>query len=211
MNRTTSARAGIAAPLVAFLGIGGAALATPGFSPTANALSDLGVAGPLAAALFGGGLVLAGLLSLAFVPALWAAAGSRPHRLRTGLFALDAVALSMVGVFPEGTPQHVPAAVAFYRRSRPSASGLDPEAVYLLSTLALWSDGAAEALAGRPREALLSAGLGTATVAAWVAWAATGPVFRPGLALPETVGAAALGYWSFRRARACLDRFGPSA
>ncbi len=194
-SRTLSARAGLAAPLVAWGGIVGAALAMEGFSPTANALSDLGVAGPLPAALFNGGLILAGLLSLAFTPALWAVSRTHLHRIRVVVFAMDAVCLSLVGVFPSGTPQHTPVAMGFY----------------LLLTLVLWVDGAGDAFLGRFRAALLSVGLGAANVLAWVGWAATGKVFRPGLAIPETVGALALGIWTLWRAREALAALGPSA
>lgn len=195
--RRASATAGLASPAVAFAGILGAALTMPGFDPTRNALSDLGVAGPVPALLFNGGLILAGLLALAFVPALWDGASTRLHRVGAAVFGVDAVFLGLIGVFPSGTPQHTPVALAFY----------------LLLTAALWGYAAADWLAGRRPSALAALGLGALNLAAWVGWALTGPVFRPGLALPEIPGALALGVWTGWRARGLLGGrdSGPSA
>jgi len=59
----------------------------------------------------------------------------------------------------------------------------------------LWTDGTVALSKGRRQRGVVSAGLGTATVAAWVTWELTGPMFRPGLALPEVVGAVAFAAW----------------
>jgi hypothetical membrane protein len=41
----------------------------------------------------------------------------------------------------------------------------------------------------------VAAWLGAVNVLAWAVWAATGPVRRPGLAIPEVVGALVLAAW----------------
>lgn len=181
-----SAGAGIAAVAVAFGAIIAATLASPAFSWTGSALSDLGASGAPTRALFNGGLVVAGLLALGFVPALWRGADTAPGRLAAVAFAVDAALLAGVGLFPAGTALHLPVAVGFY----------------LLLTGALWTHAGARWRAGDRRGARFSFALGAANLAAWVAWAATGDVLRAGLALPEAAGALALGVWTVRTALA---------
>ena len=103
------------------------------------------------------------------------------HRRRAvaGLLAVTLVTMGAIGLFPQGSPLHVPAAVAFY----------------LLVTATIWADAV---VVGGTEEGLRGAvatWLGAANVAVWVVWAATGPVRRPGLALPEIVGALVFAVW----------------
>lgn len=180
-----SALAGPAAVLVSIVAILGATVVSPTFAWTASALSDLGAAGAPTAPLFNGGLVATGLLAVGFVPALWAGAESLPERGGAVAFGLASVALAGVGLFPIGTDPHVPAAVGFY--------------LLVAATLVLWGTG--RLLAGDRRRAAFALGLAVAELGAWVVWAATGEFFRPGLALPETVGAVAFGAWTVATAR----------
>jgi hypothetical membrane protein len=43
-----------------------------------------------------------------------------------------------------------------------------------------------------------AASLGTLNAAGWIGWGLTGSVTRPGLAIPEIIGALALSIWAVR-------------
>ncbi len=175
---------GLAAVLVGFGGILVTTLVSPAFSWTGNALSDLGVtttaAGtPATAILFNASLVGGGLVGLGFAVALGRESRTRGAWAVTGVFALTVLTMALIGVFPLGTTFHVPVAVGFY----------------LLVTLLCWTDGLV-ALAGKQRRR--AAGgllLGAANLGAWVVWSATGSFSRPGIAVPELVGALAFSAW----------------
>lgn len=181
-----AAAAGLVAPAVAGVAILLAALVAPpgAFSPTTGALSDLGVAagsGPL----FNGGLVLAGALALPFAWWLWTTAERRLQRAGAATLAASFLALAGVGLFPSGTPYHVPAAIAFY----------------LLFTYGLFLHGSGTARAGYVDRGLVTVWLAVAHVTAWLLWAVAGEAAGLlGLAAPETAGALVLGAWSVRTA-----------
>jgi hypothetical membrane protein len=187
--RRASALAGLAAPVASLGAIFLATLLSPTFSWTESALSNLGAPGEPTAPLFNGGLILGGLLALGFGPALWTASDHPLERAGIALFALTAVSLGLIGVFPLGTPEHFPVAVGFY----------------LLLSLSLWIYGAGEALAGTRARGLATVGLGAVNVAAWVVWTIGGSLRRAGLALPEIVGAVVLAGWTVATARRLLD------
>lgn len=171
--------------------LGGMLLATalsPAFTWRGNALSDLGVTTTAAGttvtgALFNGGLILGGLLGLVFATAFWRATEGLSDRLVVVLLALTLTLMGLVGVFPAGTTLHVPVALGFY----------------LLATVTLWADAGVALGHGDVRWAALSGVAGTVNALAWVAWGATGAVLRDGLAIPEFVGAVALGTWVILR------------
>jgi hypothetical membrane protein len=96
--------------------------------------------------------------------------------------------MGLVGVFPQDTAPHFPVAVGFY----------------LLLSVALWVYGAGNLLAGERRRGALTVLLGVANIGAWVAWGLTGDVTRPGLAIPEIVGAVILAGWALWTARRFL-------
>jgi len=174
-------------PLAAVVALGGVFLATlvsPSFQWTGNALSNLGTASTpagteLTARLSNGGLILGAVLGAGFVTWIRQSAGSGSQRTVSVLFALALVAMAGIGLFPQGTAVHLPVALAFY---------------VLVSGL-LWADAFLAIRRDRHRHAFAATILGTATIAAWVAWGLTGPIFRPGLALPEIVGAVAFAVW----------------
>jgi len=170
--------AGVASPAVALGSILLATVLSPTFTWTGSALSDLGAPSAPTAALFNGGLVLGGALALPFAVRLLGTARNRAESLGAGLFALTALALAGVGLFPLSTPQHVPVAVAFF----------------LLLSLSLWAYGAGNVVAGDRRLGVATAALGACNLGAWVVYATAFP--GVGLALPESVGAAALGVWA---------------
>jgi len=184
--------AGVASPVVSLGSILLATALSPTFTWTGSALSDLGAPTAPTAALFNGGLVLGGALALPFAVRLVGAARNRPESVGAGLFALTALALAGVGLFPLTTPQHTPVAIAFF----------------LLLSLSLWAYGAGNALAGDRRLGVLTAVLGALNVAAWVVYVTIFPGL--GLALPESVGAGVLALWAvgtaLRLRRAALGR-----
>lgn len=174
--RTAALWAGPAGIAVAVVGIFGAVLLAPWFEWTANALSDLGAAGEPTAPLFNGGLVIGGLLGLAFVVRVWLAATNAARRLGVALFAVAFVNLALVGVFALPHDLHGPVAVTFF----------------LAFTYGLFAHGSGDVLAGHVRRGLASIWLGVAHVTGWLLFAVA-PV--SGLALPELVGAVALTGW----------------
>jgi len=177
---------GVAAVVVAFAGILAAVASAPWFSWAANALSDLGVAGGLTAALFNYSLVAAGALALPFAWWLAASADSRFGALTAAGFAVTAVCMAGVGVFPSDTSLHAPAAVGTY--------------LGLTYTLAL--DASDAILGGAPRRAIAGLWGALGHVTAWLLWAVAGPaVGVEGLALPEVAGALLLSAWVVATAR----------
>lgn len=177
--------AGPAAVAVAAFGIFGAVLLAPWFDWTANALSDLGAAGESTAPLFNGGLIVGGVLGVAFAARVWRAATNAAHRLGVTLFAVAFVTMGLVGIFALPHDLHTPVAVAFF----------------LSFTYGLFVHGTGDVLAGNVRRGLASIWLAVAHVTGWLLFAVA-PL--DGLALPEMVGSAALGAWvllTFRAVR----------
>jgi len=183
-SATLGRLAGIAAVLLAAVGIAGAVLASPSFSVTGNALSDLGQPGNPAATtvtmlLFDGGLILAGVVGLPFGATLWHDGENRLEQVAVVPFSVALAGMAGVGLFPAGRPLHVPAAVT----------------LYLASMVAMALYGTGTALSGEWRRAAVTLALVAVHVAGWWWWAATGPVLRPGLALPELLGAGVFATW----------------
>ncbi|MFD1587583.1 DUF998 domain-containing protein [Halorientalis brevis] len=177
--------AGIVAPVVTLGAIFVATLLSPQFSWTGNALSNLGTtistaSTPTTRLVFNGGLIAGGFVGLWFGYALVGAARNRIELVGVALFGLVLVALVLIGVFPQGTDPHVPVAIAFY----------------VLLSIALWTYGVGNVVAGdrvRGVATILAGGLNGAT---WAVWIATGALLRPGLALPEIVGAVLFAGWA---------------
>jgi hypothetical membrane protein len=178
---------GLLALAVSFLGIAVAIALAPWFSPTANALSDLGVRGQASAPAFNYGLIAGGALGVGFAARLRPAATGRLGRAGVAVFAASFLSLALIGVFPTPHPYHFPAAAGFYA----------------LFTYGLFVYGSAEALAGRVRPGLLAIWLGVAHVTAWMGWALAGV---EGLAIPETAGALLLGVWVVATTRRLRER-----
>jgi len=170
------AAAGPVAVAIAALGIAGAILASPAFSLTTNALSDLGqpgnpAASPLTTLLFDGGLVLAGVVGLPF--GLVLLDGHPIERLAALPFAVAMLGMVGVGLFPLSKALHAPAALTLF-------SG---------AIVATGLDGVGVAAAGDTGRGLATAGLAVAHAGVWAWWSTAGSVVRPGLAVPETLGA----------------------
>lgn len=183
--RTAALWAGPAGIAVAALGIFGAILLAPWFELTTNALSDLGAAGEPTAPLFNGGLILGGVLGIAFSGRVWLAATNAARRLGVALFAVGFVNLALVGVFALPADPHTPVAVAFF----------------LSFTYGLFVHGSGDVLAGDRRRGLASIWLAVVHLTGWLVFAAA-PF--DGLAIPELVGSATLAGWvllTFRAVR----------
>lgn len=190
-------RAGDLAVAIAAVGISGAIFASPAFSVTGNALSDLGQPGAAAATgltrlLFNGGLVLSGLVGLAFVGVLTRGAALL-ERLAAVPLAVALLGMIGVGLFPAGEPLHFPAAVTLYLGS--------------MAGMALYGAGAA--LTGARRRGAATVALVVVHVGVWWWWATGGAVTRGGLAVPEILGAAIFGAWVVWTART-RQRAGPA-
>lgn len=190
--RDAAAAAGLVAPLVAAVGILTATLADPSFAWATSALSDTGalpdgrsvtwsfVGANPQFLLFNGGLILTGVLGLPFILTLWSRAENVPHRIGVAAFLIAIVALGLVGVFHLPRPPHGAVAISHY----------------LAATITLWTYGTGSVLAGAVRRGLVTIWLGIGHLLFWLVWAAvlsSGPI--PGLAIPETVGAAIFGGW----------------
>ena len=130
--------------------------------------------------MFNGGLIAGGFVGLGFGYALVGAARNRIELVGVALFGLDLVALVLIGVFPQGTDPHVPVAIAFY----------------VLLSIALWTYGAGNVVAGDRTRGVATILAGALNGGTWVVWIVTGDLLRPGLALPETVGAALFAGWA---------------
>lgn len=161
-----------------------ATMISPTFTWTGNALSNLGVAWTeagtaMTARLFNGGLLLGTLLGWVFAYFLWTQAASRGKRLVAALLALTLAAMGGIALFPQGTDLHFPVAVTFY----------------VMITVTIWTDAVVVRDTVEGQRGAVATWLGAANVGAWVVWAATGPVRRPGLALPEIVGAFVFALW----------------
>jgi len=107
---------GIITPIVIFTFILLAIAYSPQFSWTENALSDLGIQEGATAILFNSGLMIGGILALIFASGIFIFLKDRLlGRIGALLFALDALALVAIGVFPESVkPMHYQASVAFF-------------------------------------------------------------------------------------------------
>jgi hypothetical membrane protein len=193
-SETVLRAAGLAAVVVAF---GGTLLATflsPSFAWTGNALSDLGVtwtaAGTgLTALVFNGSLVAGGAVGLGFAVALARAATHLRRLVVAGLFGLTVTAMGLIGLFPLDSPLHFSVATGFY----------------LLISVLLWTDGVVALRERKRGRGVVALGLGTTNLSAWIVWGATGPVSRPGLAMPELVGAVAFSAWVVWISRSLLE------
>lgn len=180
-----SCGAGVLAPVFTLGAIFVATLLSPQFAWTGNALSNLGgtvstASTPATRLVFNGGLVGGGLIGLGFGYSLFRAARNHVERIGIGVFGLVLIALALIGVFPEGTEPHVPVAVAFYT----------------LLSVGLWLYGAGNVVAGDRSRGVVTVAAGVLNSTVWGVWVATGEMIRPGLALPEIVGALLFAGWA---------------
>lgn len=168
---------GVAGIVAAFGGIAGAIAVSPWFTWTGSDLSDLGDPARVSAPLFGGGLVVAGLLGGLFGLYLRRRADGGVERAGLAVMTAAMADQALIGVFDVTHPWHYPVSVAFF-------AGI---------TCGWFVHGAGLLLAGTARRGVAVVALGVAHAVAWAAWLVAGP---DGLAVPETVGAVLLALWA---------------
>ena len=171
---------GVAFVLVSLGTILSATLVSPTFTWTGSALSDLGAPGTATALLLNGGLVLSGLVALPFVAWLYRYGRNGLERTGGAALGVSAVLSALVGVFPTGTPQHFPVAVAFF----------------LSVPVALWTHATGSYRAGQARDAVVGFVCGALDPGAWLVWGLYVRTVAPGLAIPEIVGVLGLHAWA---------------
>ena len=175
---------GILASVVVFSSVLAAISQSPGFSWTANALSDLGVSG--AASIFNSGLIVGGILMMVFAAGLFVVGRSALERAGAALLFIGAIALSGIGVFTEAGDIHFYVAVAFFG----------------ISSLSLLLIGSGSIVAGSKKFGLLTVLAGVLAGLPWAfSWAWIG------LAIPETLSAIVIFIWVIAEgARLCIGK-----
>jgi hypothetical membrane protein len=175
-----AALSGILTPIVAFSCITLAILYYPPFSWTDNALSDLGVVEGTTALVFNGGLIVSGILGLIFSMGVYGYLGKTAlGKIGALLFALDTLALALIGIFPENVkPTHYYVSVMFFM--------LFPIAMLVLAAAFI-------------KKAEVKMGVFTFLVAAfasavWIIHWTFG--FGSNVAIPETLSALAAAAWA---------------
>jgi len=164
---------GVASPLVGFAMVLLSIRASPWFSWTGNALSDLGASG-FGSVLFNSGLPMAGAVTMVFSTGLFELTrGSLAGRLGSALHLSSALLLCGIGVFNINVrPWHYVVSVAFF----------------VSMPLALWSLSAFFYRRGMRPFSALSAAAGAFSAAVWVfGWSA--------VAIPEALAAGSMGLW----------------
>lgn len=176
---------GILASIVVFSSVLAAISRSPGFSWTANALSDLGVSG--AASIFNSGLIVGGILMMVFAAGLLVVGGRVLERAGAALLFIGAIALSGIGVFTEAAGD-----IHFYVSA----------AFFGISALSLLLIGSGFIVAGSKKFGLSTvlagvlAGLPWAFYWAWI-----------GLAIPETLSALVIFIWVIvEGAKLCIGK-----
>lgn len=151
----------------------------PDFSWTDNALSDLGVMPNPTAILFNSGLIISGILGIAFALGLFSVLkGKSVGRAGTLLFLIDCLALAAIGAFSENTGHmHFYVSVAFF--------ALFPFSMFLMT--------AHFVLTSRNRMAVFTFLVSVFAAAVWIVefWVR----YVPGVAIPETLSGIAASFW----------------
>ncbi|WP_313692783.1 DUF998 domain-containing protein [Halorarum halobium] len=166
--------AGVAGPTVLLAAFALAAAASPEFDGPTDPFSVAGAGEGVVAVAFNAGLVLGGLLALAFVPWLREEYG----RVVALAYGLVAASFAAAGVFPVGSGLHWVAAVAF----------VGAPVVLLAAAVVDWR-------AGRPRIAVLVAGLGAVSLGVWLPYDLQMASLQIGYAVAEFLSVAALAAW----------------
>lgn len=183
--RTAVPWLGVAAVALTFAAIGLAIALSPAFALTENALSNLGDAGDLAGTgttelVFNGGLILGGILGVGFGLGLALLADGLLERIGAAVFAVAMASMAGVGLIPQDQSYHFQV-----------ASGL-----YVLFSVGVLCYGAGEVRGGDRQCGLFSISVGVANLAVWTGWILTGGLARPGLAIPELLGALLIAVWT---------------
>jgi hypothetical membrane protein len=170
---------GVLAPVIGFLCVLFAVASHSQFSWFDNALSDLGVVEGVTAVLFNFGLIVSGVLTFVFGLGLFAFLHKKVLGVTGALiFVLGALALTLIGIFPESAkPMHYYASVAFF--------ALFPVSMFLICAEFLSSS--------RIRMGLLTFVSAAFAAIVWIIQFTVRPV--SGVAIPETLSALAASAW----------------
>ena len=179
-SRPRTAVVGAAAPAVLLATFALAAIASPAFDGPADPFSVAGAGDGVVAVAFNAGLVLSGLLALAFARWLTEVYG----RVVALLYGAVGASFAAAGVFPVGSGLHDVAAVAF-----------------LAVPLVLVAAARVDWRAGRRRVALGTVALVAASLAVWLPYDLGMSSLQVGYAVAEFVSVAALASWSVQAAR----------
>lgn len=198
-RRGTAIKSGLVAPVIAIVGILLATLVDSSFSWMDSALSHTGELPPGRSVsldlfvdrpsflLFNGSLIAAGIGGLPFA---WLLYDETEHPLkRSGAVTLGIalVSLAAVGIFYLPHGWHAPAAI-----------------VHFIATMGfLWLYGLGLAETGELGRGASAVGLGFVVLGTWLVWTFAMP--GAGIAVPEFVGALALGGWVVAEALRKLD------
>lgn len=180
---------GLVAPPIALVGILLATLVDPSFSWLDSALSHTGELPPGRSIsiglfldrpsflLFNGATIVAGLGGLPFAWLLYEDASHPLERSGAITLGVALASLAAVGVFHLPHGWHAPAAI-----------------VHFVATMGfLWLYGLGMAQSGEPRRGWVTIVLGFLVLGTWLLW--TFAMDDAGIAVPELVGALALGGW----------------
>ncbi|MEM0488295.1 MAG: DUF998 domain-containing protein [Candidatus Bathyarchaeia archaeon] len=169
---------GIISPVFTFTCIMLAITSYPEFSWTNNALSDLGTVEGFTGTIFNLGLLTGGFLALIFALGLFIIQKNILGKLGSLVFALAAISLSMIGIFPENIePIHYHVSVAFFT--------LAPIALIILSVAFIQ--------AGKKKLGLFTLFMALTAAVIWIYHWTFG--FGANVAIPETLSALALSAW----------------
>lgn len=162
---------GVLAPIIAFAFVLSAIASHSQFSWLDNALSDLGVVDGATAVLFNLGLIISGVLTLIFSVGLFMLLHNKVLGFAGNLLlAVDALALALIGIFPESArPMHYYASVAFF--------ALFPISILLICAEFLSSS--------RKKMGLFTFVTAAFAAIVWTVQFTVRPV--PGVAIPETL------------------------
>lgn len=188
-RRGLAIRTGLIAPPIALVGILLATLVDPSFSWTNDALSYTGELPPGRSIsidlfldrpsflLFNGSLIVTGIVGLPFAWLLYDDATHPLERSGAVTLAIALLSLAAVGVFHLPHGWHAPAAI-----------------VHFIATMGfLWLYGLGTAQSGDVRRGAVAVVLGFVVLGTWLLW--TFAMADAGIAIPEYVGALALGGW----------------
>ncbi|RLF94442.1 hypothetical protein DRN45_03380 [Thermococci archaeon] len=175
MQRKFLGICGILAPVIAFIAISLSIYMHPWFSWRENALSDLGALGVTYNTIFNMGLIVTALVSLIFASGLPKITKDKIGRAGNLFFVISIVFLLLIGIFPESTSPHKSVSVAFY--------------TFATVSLVLIGIGLMRKRSERKYGLFTVLLLGTALFLCFgFSW--------PAIAVPEIIGAGAIGIWS---------------
>lgn len=165
---------GLLVPIVVFSLVLVAVSQYSGFSWANNMLSDLGDPSVSSATLFNSGLIAGGVLMMVFAVGLLIALKRALSRVGAILLLVDAVFLSLIGVFTLASNIHYPVSVTFF----------------VLFPISLWLIGAGAILAGSKVFGVLTIIWGVLSGIPWVLI-----IYFVGWAIPEAVSAVVAFAW----------------